>query len=76
MPIGHTITRHQAAVAPPSRPLARVPPNGMRTSEATIALTNAAPDRMRRATATPRSGSAVQTLAPKLSATLASAPDQ
>ena len=26
MPIGHTITPHQAAVAPPSRPLARVPP--------------------------------------------------
>jgi hypothetical protein len=37
----------------------------MRASEATIAFTKAAPERIRRATAIPRSGSAVHTLAPR-----------
>jgi hypothetical protein len=37
----------------------------MRTSEATTALTNTAPERIRRATAIPRSASAVHTLAPR-----------
>jgi len=46
-------------------PLRFVPPNGTRGSDATTALTNAAPEVTCRASATARPGSALQTLNPR-----------